>query len=62
MRGRSTVIVVPAPGMLWAEMEPPCASTRLRLMASPRPDPWESAELEDVGQDIRRDAGSGVDA
>src|ERR671919_508088 len=38
-------IVVPLPGSLDAAISPPCASTRLRAMANPRPAPPESAVL-----------------
>src|SRR5919106_446279 len=38
-------IVVPLPGSLDAAISPPCASTRLRAMANPRPAPPEWAVL-----------------
>src|SRR5207248_11321948 len=43
--GSTKRIVVPAPGVLSAAMDPPCASARLFAMASPRPAPPESAAL-----------------
>src|SRR5205085_10018229 len=42
VRGKTIVNRVPAAGSLATEIEPPCASTRLLAMASPRPAPLES--------------------
>ena len=64
--GSENRTTVPSPGVLSAQILPPCASTSARAMARPRPVPGvrrgaaPAEPVEHVRQLLRRDAGPGV--